>query len=403
MKSTHQPAESRPRAADVDVVVVGARCAGAATALLLARAGHRVLMLDRAGFPSDTISTHVMARTGMVQLQRWGLLDEVVGSGAPPLRTVEFHTSEAVTTRLVKDSHGVNFLLAPRRMVLDDLLQQAALDAGARIWTRTAVDGVLRDGAGRVVGVTAQDDAGPVRITAKHVVGADGLASRVARWVGASVLASGASSGAAQYAYFAGDWPAIEYHLGDQAFSGVFPTHGGEACVWVCLPAQRARRQRRLGLPADEAFAALVAEVAPSLSARLRGARQTSPVRGMLRMPNYLRNPVGPGWALVGDAGYHRDAMTGLGISDAFRDADLLAEALDTALRDPSREGEALTAYHRERDRMTKRLFELTCELTLFPPGARFEALQKELARATDAQAEELAARPPLRAATVAA
>ena len=384
-----------------DVVVVGARCAGAATAMLLADAGHDVLVVDRASFPSDTVSTHVIARTGMVQLKRWGLLDALHDSGAPRLTTVELDTGGDVIVRTIKDRHGVDHLLAPRRIVLDDLLLDAARRAGARIETGVSVDRVLRDGGGRVVGLLAHDARGGIRVGARHVVGADGLGSRVARSVGAPLILTRPTSGAAVYAYLAGDWSGVEYHVGAGALAGVFPTHGGEACVWICTPEEVARRHQRRG-PRDAVLAGLLAELTPSFGDRVSGAVQTSPVRGMLRMPNHFRQAAGPGWALVGDAGYHRDAITGHGISDAFRDAELLAAALDQALRNPAGEAGALRAYGRNRDRLARPIFDLTCELATFPEPERFVELQRQLAVAIDDQAGELAARPSRAGAAVA-
>ncbi|HET6967452.1 MAG TPA: NAD(P)/FAD-dependent oxidoreductase [Ornithinibacter sp.] len=382
-----------------DVVVVGARCAGAATAMLLADAGHDVLVLDRASFPSDTVSTHVLARTGMVQLHRWGLLRALHDSGAPRVTTVEFDTGDAVVVRTIKDRHGVDHLLAPRRIVLDGILQEAARRAGARIETGVSVDGVLTDAGGRVIGVRAHDARGGIRVHARQVVGADGLGSRVARSIGAPLTLERPDSGAGVYAYFAGEWSSIDYHVGADVLAGIFPTHGGEACVWVCTTEEVARRHQRQG-PRDAVVPRLLAELTPALAARVEGCVQTSPARGMLRMPNHFRQASGPGWSLVGDAGYHRDAITGFGISDAFRDAELLACALDEALRDPAAETAALTAYGRTRDRMARPVFDITCELATFPGTDRFVELQRQLAVAIDDQAAELAARPsPARAA----
>lgn len=382
------------RTATADVVVVGARCAGAATAMLLARAGHEVILLDRARFPSDTTSTHAIARSGVIQLHRWGLLGHVLASGAPAIRDVEFHVGGETTARVVKDRHGVDLLVAPRRPVLDGLLQEAAVRSGARLWSGVMVDDVVRGHRGRVVGVRGHDDGGPVEVRAAWVVGADGLASRTARAVGAPLEDARPPGGASQYAYFAGQWPAIEYHVGTAGFAGVFPTHDGEACVWVCVPETSARRARRRHPSAEAAFAALVRDTAPTLADRLLEAVRTSATQGMLRMPNQRRQPAGDGWALVGDAGYHRDAITGHGISDAFRDAELLSCALDHALREPSRAQAALTAYRVDRDRMAHDLFEVTCELGTFPAEARFTELLRELALAVDRQAAELAQRP---------
>ena len=391
-----------PRIETCDVVIVGARCAGAATAMLLARTGHDVVMVDRASFPSDTLSTHAIARGGVVQLYRWGLLDEVLASGAPAIRRVEFFTSGDPVVRTVKDRYGVDFVVAPRRHVLDPLIQSAAVDAGARLRTGTTVTGVVRNSGGRVVGITGRDGDGPIEIRARFVVGADGLKSRIARSVGARMLERRDSASATHYAYFAGSWPAMEYHLGDGSFAGVFPTHSGEACVWVCASDDWALGHRRHHSTIDDAFRAMIGATSPSLASRLRYAVDTSTARGMMSIPNQIVEPIGDGWALVGDAGYHRDAITGHGISDAFRDAELLAEALDRALCTPLDEREALRGYHAMRDRMLREIFEITCELSGVPQLARFVELQKQLGVAIDRHAGELADRPAFAAATAA-
>jgi flavin-dependent dehydrogenase len=380
-----------------DVVVVGARCAGAATAMLLAAAGHDVVLLDRDVFPSDTLSTHAIARDGVVQLDRWGLLPAVLEAGTPPIHEIAFHVDDGPSVRRpVKDRFGVGMLIAPRRHVLDTLLVDAAVAAGARLMTGVTVDGVRRGEDGRITGVRARSASGRMELAARFVVGADGLRSRIARSVDAPLTeVRRAGSGAAHYAYFAGDWPEMEYYLGDRLFAGVFPTNDGEACVWVCSPADDAKAMRRSHRTIDAAFDAMVRNAAPELAERLAtSATRRSWTRGMIGLPNHLRQPVGPGWALVGDAGYHRDPITGHGISDAFRDAELLATALDETLTGDVDEIDALSDYHRERDRQLREIFEITCELTTYPGTDRFIELQKQLGRAIDTQAEALAARP---------
>jgi flavin-dependent dehydrogenase len=374
-----------------DVVVVGARCAGSATAMLLAERGHDVVLVDRATFPSDTLSTHAIARGGVVQLHRWGLLDAVLESGAPPLRTVELHGPDGRLVRTIKERHGVDLLVAPRRHVLDPILQDAAVARGAHLHTGVTVRGVRRDG-GRVIGVVGHDaDGAAVEIEARIVVGADGLRSRVAREVDAPLEDERSSSGSAHYAYVEGDWQALEYHLGDGSFAGVFPTHDGSACIWVCGPDDWALRRRSSSTTLDGAFYTMLRDAAPALAERVEAAGRRSPVRGMMRMPNFVRRPVGPGWALVGDAGYHRDAITGYGITDAFRDAELLADAIDAALEGECDEASAFERYHRERDDMLAEIFEITCEMAAYPPPGRFAELQRALAEAIEAQAAVIA------------
>ena len=379
-----------------DVVVVGGRVAGSATAMLLARLGHDVVVVDQASFPSDTVSTHSIARSGVVQLRRWGLLDEVLASGAPAIREVTFNAAGKSITRTIKEKAGVDFLVAPRRYVLDTILATAAERAGADVRPGVTVTGVERDGRGRVVGVFGHDRAGArIELGARHVIGADGLGSRVAGLVGAAVNEVRPAGGAAQYAYYAGSrWAGIEFFVAERSFAGVFPTHDGQACIWVCNPSADAKAVRRRSGSRVEAFGELLERSAPPLAERLREARRTSPVQGMLRQPNQVRQAFGPGWALVGDAGYYRDAVTAYGISDAFRDAELLADALDRALGGDTKESTALAAYQHQRDRAFREIFEITCRLAAYPPVPTFIELQKQLSSAIDKEAAALAARP---------
>ena len=378
-----------------DVVVIGARAAGAATGLLLARMGHDVAVLERAQFPRDTLSTHSISRSGVVQLARWGLLDQVMASGAPPIRQLTFHSAGESVTRHVKHRAGVDHLVAPRRRVLDTVVADAARAAGADVRFGNTVTGMRHEG-GRVVGVRARDASGnPIELDARFVVGADGLRSGVARAVGASVDVARPSGGATHYAYYAGPtWQGIEFFVDDGTFAGVFPTNDGEACIWVCTLADQAETIRRRTASPAEAFDEMLATAAPELVARLRGARRTSPVRGALRLPNQIRQAFGPGWALVGDAGYHRDPITGHGISDAYRDAELLAVALDRALRGEIDDTAALAGYQRQRNEALREIFDITCALGSFPPVTEFVELQKRLGRAIESEAESMAARP---------
>src|SRR5215472_14804008 len=346
-----------------DVVIVGGRVAGAAAAMLLARQGHDVVVVDQASFPSDAISTHSIARSGVVQLRRWGLLDAVLGSGAPAIRQVTFHAGGQQVSRTVKPKAGVDLVVAPRRYVLDTILAAAAERAGADLRTGETVTGLRRDAHSRVVGICGHDRAGaPVDLRARYVIGADGLRSAVAPLAGAAINEARPAGGAAQYAYYAGiGWDGMELYVAERAFAGVFPTHDGQACIWVCTPAADAKAARRGAASRAEAFGALLARSAPRLAGRLAAANRTSAVQGVLRQPNQVRQAWGPGWALVGDAGYYRDAITAHGISDAFRDAELLAGALDQAL---GAQGAApLAAYQRQRDRALREIFEITCRL----------------------------------------
>lgn len=377
-----------------DVVVVGARCAGAATARLLAQRGLDVLLVDRATFPSDTLSTHGLARGGVVQLARWGLLDRVVASGAPQVREVAFHLDGDVVTRRVKDRAGVDHLLAPRRVELDRILLESAGESGAETLLGASVTDVRRTGD-RVTGVVVRTGDGLSEIAARHVVGADGIRSTLAGLFGARTTASFDVDVSLFYAYVGGvDWRGYEFHLAPDAFAGVFPTHDGQACVWLSRPSARLAPVRKAGSGRAEAWVHMLGQVAPDLAARVRAGAVTSPVRGSVAPPNHVRRAAGAGWSLVGDAGYHRDPITGHGITDAFRDAELLADALDEGLDRPSCERAALAAYERERDRALAGTFRLTERLARFPAPHHFAGLQRELAEVLEHEALWLASRP---------
>ena len=379
-----------------DVVIVGGRVAGSAAAMLLARLGHDVVVVDQASFPSDTISTHAIARSGVVQLRRWGLLDAVLDSGAPAIRQVTFHALGESVSRTIKHKAGVGFVVAPRRYVLDTILAAAAQRAGADVRHGVTVTGVQRDGRGRVIGVSGHDHAGaPIDLGGRYVIGADGLRSRVARLAGAAITQGRPAGGAAQYAYYAGiRWTGMELFVAERSLAGVFPTHHGQACISVSTPSADAKAARRRAGSREEAFGELLERSAPQLAERLRHARRTSPVQGMLRQPNQVCQAFGPGWALVGDAGYYRDAVTAHGISDAFRDAELLASALDQPLSGGAEESTALACYQQQRDQGLQEIFDITCRLAAYPAVPVFIELQKQLSAAIDNEAAALAAWP---------
>src|SRR5215831_7797725 len=194
-----------------DVVIAGARCAGAATAMLLARQGARVLVLDRSRYGTDALSTHALMRGGVRQLHRWGLLPRVIAAGTPAVRSTTFHLPGGVTTIGIKPKHGVDALYAPRRTVLDAILVEAARSAGAEVRFGTSVTGLRRDRTGRVTGITGRTGAARLEVGADLVVGADGRHSAVARHAGARAARVAPASGAVIYRYLR-DKAADGYH-----------------------------------------------------------------------------------------------------------------------------------------------------------------------------------------------
>jgi flavin-dependent dehydrogenase len=338
-----------------DAVVVGARVAGASTALLLARAGLRVLVVDRARRGADTLSTHALMRGGVLQLRRWGLLDEVTGTGTPPVRRVTFHYGAETMPVSLKPYAGVDALYAPRRTVLDTLLLDAAEQAGARTRFGATVTDLTRDHAGRVTGVVLHDPTGATRTEpARLVIGADGRDSLVAARVAAPTLGTGAHTGAYAYGYWAaGDLDGYHWyyshHHGQSLSAGAIPTNDGLACVFVGAPTAvltAATRHRR----PHTAHQHLLTRIDTDL-ADLTAAPPAGPVRVFHGMPARLRRTHGPGWALVGDAGWWKDPLSTHGITAALHHAELLATAITTSAASEPATDLALADYQSQRDR----------------------------------------------------
>jgi flavin-dependent dehydrogenase len=344
-----------------DVVVVGGRVAGASTALLLARAGVRVAVVERGDLSRDPVSTPALMRAGVLQLARWSVLDRVVGAPTPPVRQTLFRYPDGDRlTVSVRSHHGVDALYAPRRRLLDRILLEAAEEAGAVVLRRTEVLGLEHDAHGSVSGVLTQGP-GPGRVTLRAglTIGADGIRSTVARHAGAAVVRHGTAASAVLYRYVH-DVPVIGYEwlYGTMTAAGLIPTNDGDTCIFVSTTPSRMRALRRLGQ--ERAFQVLLDQADPGASERLRTAGTVGHMRGWRGQPGYIRRPWGPGWALVGDAGYFKDPITAHGLTDALRDAELVAEATLTALSDPREGPRAMAAYERTRDRLSGRLWEAT-------------------------------------------
>ena len=370
---------------EYDVVIAGARPAGTATALLLARAGVRVLVVERDTPGTDTLSTHALMRGGVMQLTRWGVADGLWAAGTPRVRQTRFvyGTEEVVVD--ISDQHGVDALMAPRRTVLDPALAAAAAAAGAELRYGTFFDGVEHDADGRVTAAVLRDDAGIRKIRGEMVVGADGRRSRVARAVGAPVTLAGRQAAATIYAYFEGITDiGYRWHFGDRLGAGAVPTNDGRHVIFVGLPPARFRGLS--GSDRSAALRALLAEVHPGLAAEVAAGRQVAPPLAFAGEPGYLRRPWGPGWALVGDAGYFKDPITAHGITDALRDAELLANAIlagtEAALKD----------YEATRDRLSLPLFAVTDALAALDwTLAEAQSLHGELHRAMKAEQDCMA------------
>ena len=365
-----------------DVVIAGARCAGAATAMLLARQGARVLLLDRSRYGTDTLSTHALMRGGVLQLHRWGLLPDVIAAGTPALRSATFHLPGADTAVEIKPRHGVDALYAPRRTVLDAILVDAAHSAGADVRFGTSVTGLRRDRTGRVTGITGRAGAARLEAGADLVVGADGRRSAVARHAGAGAAHVAPASSGVIYRYFRGV-AADGYHwyFTPGSAAGVIPTNDGLACVFAATSAAGLRREPG---GAGAAWRRILGRAAPELAERLDQRVAAGPPRVFPGLTGYLREAAGPGWALVGDAGYFKDPITAHGITDSLRDAEILARAVTTG--GPG----AFGRYQAERDELSLRLFRVTGRIASFDWTA--DQIGGHLLELSEAMAEEVAA-----------
>lgn len=338
-----------------DVLVVGARCAGAATALLMARRGLRVLVAEAGEPGTDTLSSHNLTRGAVLQLDRWGLTDRLMERGTPWIGRTTFHFGETVLPIDLKPVGVAPGIMGTRRQVLDATLAEAAAEAGAEILYRTAFRDVIRDDAGRVAGaILSGPDGTERRVAVPLVVGADGLRSAVARRVGAPLVRQARTALGHIYGYYEGltsDGNTAYFRRG-VSVAGTPTNDSAQVVIASVAPARL--RALRAALGDEGALAALAREASPAFADDLADARRTEPIRVFAGAPGQIRRTAGPGWALVGDAGYFRDPVTAHGITDAFRDAELLAEAA-AAGRD-----EALARYESDRDTVTPGIWKVT-------------------------------------------
>jgi flavin-dependent dehydrogenase len=349
-----------------DAIIVGARCAGSPTAMLLARKGYKVLLIDRATFPSDTMSTHLMHFPAVESLKRWGLYDEVMATGAPRIPEVllDYHGIDLRGTPppLGETDHW----LCPRRTVLDKILIDAARQAGAEVRENfSTTEVVLEDD--RVVGIRGhQKDGHEVEERARIVIGADGRNSQVAKAVDAPRYNEISPKCCAYYSYWRGvETSGFEFYVWQDRCVGLFATNDGLTCIFTEWPHDQFAEFRK----DVEGNYLHTVEAVPGLEERLTHARRVEKIVGTQDLPNFFRVPYGPGWALVGDAGYHKDPITGQGITDAFRDAELLATAIDEAFSGARSYDEAMAAYQSERDADAGPAYMRTMEMASLRPA----------------------------------
>ncbi|ONH31462.1 NAD(P)/FAD-dependent oxidoreductase [Pseudofrankia asymbiotica] len=351
-----------------DVAVVGARCAGSPVAMLLARRGYRVLLVDRGSFPSDTLSTHYLQQAGLLRLRDWGLLDPLMATGPTPIRHMTMSYRDLMISGFADPIDGLDFSLAPRRTVLDKILLDGAAEAGVEVRENFSVRELVFDDDGRVTGIRGRD-AGGAEVTerARVVIGADGRNSVVAGLVGAEFYKVVPAACFIYYSYFSGlDW---QFHsrFGVREQCAGWPTHDGLTLVTAM---RRLDAFEPFRADIDGSIREVFRNIDPQLAADLEGAEQADRYYGIRYPDNYYRTSHGPGWALIGDAGYHKDPVTGQGIADAFHAAELLAEAVDEGLGGARPLDETLADYQRLRDEESSTVFDLTTTVAEldFPP-----------------------------------
>jgi 2-polyprenyl-6-methoxyphenol hydroxylase-like FAD-dependent oxidoreductase len=348
-----------------DAIVVGARCAGSPTAMLLARKGYKVLVVDRATFPSDTLSTHLIHAPGVAALKRWGLLDQVIATGCPPVKSYSFDFGMFAIKGSARPTDGNSIAYGPRRTVLDKILVDAAAAAGAEVREGfTVEDVIVEDGA--VVGIRGHDAGGTSVVErSRIVIGADGRNSHVAKVVKPDQYNEKPNLQWSYYTYWSG-LPVDTFE------TYIHPDRG-----WALLPTNDDLTLLVLGWPYAEANAykadveanyLKTLELTPAVAERVRGAKREERFYGG-SVPNFFRKPYGPGWGLVGDAGYNKDPITAQGMSDAFRDAEAFSTALDEAFTGVRSFDDTMADYHRARDEHAMPIFEFTTQLaTMEPP-----------------------------------
>ena len=351
-----------------DVIVVGARCAGSSVARLLARQDAKVLLVDRAPILNDPLNGHYIHAAGTRALARWGLIDRLVSPASQPTRSVRIDVGPLLLQGTPTWSDGQPaFALAPRRHRLDTLLMEAAAEAGAEVRLGFSVDDVVWDGD-RMVGIVGHGAGGTrVEERAQIVVGADGMTSKIAAAVAPAEYETQPTQTCWYYSHWA-DLPtnALELYYRTGRAVLVFPSDDGLTCVAIAWHVSEFARVRA---DIEAAFSEELQRL-PGLDARVRAGRRVEPFRGTANLPTYLRVPYGPGWALVGDAACRVDPITGQGITDAFRDAEFLSEAIDAGVRGERPFDDCLAEYQRRRDAAVLPVYRLTAQRARLEPAS---------------------------------
>lgn len=353
-----------------DAIIVGGRVSGAPLSMQLAQRGYRVLCVEKDRMPSDTLSTHYLHPMGVARLRSWGLLEAVEQSGCPRITRFEAHRDgEMHLEPFSRDASGnIEYALCPRRDVLDHILWQAAADAGAEMRDRVRVVGLSRSSDGTVSGIEAKQGKGGVfSEEARIVIGADGVHSFVAGATTPPAYMEVPPLLCSYYSYWSGvEADGVETYFQPGAAILVFPTHHGQVNIGAAWPASRFSEVRK---DVEQVFLQTLRDVAPGVAERAAAGERVEPFRGTRELAFYRRQPFGPGWALIGDAGAAIDSTLGLGMSKAFTEVDQMVIALDLALSGKQPFGPMMRQYQAARDQGQDRFLQQNLAASLYIAG----------------------------------
>ncbi|MFE0174988.1 NAD(P)/FAD-dependent oxidoreductase [Streptomyces sp. NPDC059002] len=357
-----------------DVIVIGARCAGSPAAMLFARQGYRVLLLEKARFPQDTLSSHYIHQPGVALLDRWGLLDEIRAAGSRP---IDHQSYEGPGVRLEGfslpvDGHRTTY--APRRFVLDPILAGGAVASGVDFQESCAVTDLIFEDD-RVVGVRYTTPGGTeAEERARLVVGADGMRSLVARKVGAPKTIEHPRMTCTYYSYWA-DVPAhFELYERPGRWIALAPTNDGLTLIMTYFPQSEFADVRT---DVESHYLASCRTTAPELYERMMAGRRVEQLYGTGHQENYFRKASGPGWVLLGDAVHHKDSITARGITDAFIQAQSLTDHIGQGLHDDTALTVALKRYERDLDDTFYSFYQGALNVAELKPDRQAEMMRK--------------------------
>ncbi|MFD1019951.1 NAD(P)/FAD-dependent oxidoreductase [Thalassobacillus hwangdonensis] len=336
-----------------DVIIIGARAAGASLGILLGRQGKRVLMIDKATFPSDTLSTHHMSHVRY--LDKLGVLEDVEARGYRKITRMRTYVGNSFI-----EGPRTDYTIIPKRDYLDHvLIKHATGYDNVHLLEGTIVQGLKWEND-RVTGVKT-NAPGFEEVSGELIVGADGMRSKVATWVNAETYLSEKAVRPVFYGYYQGIDPleetATEIFLQNGRIGFLFPMEPGRYCLGLEIHQDEFKR---FAADPEREFESHYQQLY-RMDKRLRNSELEGRIVGSPGVENFIRKPYGKGWALIGDAAHSKDPSTGLGINDAFMQAFLLSDAIE-ARDEGTKWSDAMEVFHQKRDEAILPAYELTVD-----------------------------------------